>query len=230
MTFLYHFFHLAHSEFPLHVHTPGNRQIGGKERTEVQVFQNLMRWDRCSCNACWPDFGFHFRYAKPSCLGASIVLLKPVLAHRLGCLDKLRPIFLFGMHPSSHGALWSRAATSWYLKQDLDVGTKRGELWGWSCAVMPGLSPAHFRRWHRPSPSGRPWTGTWWCAATPACRPWRWRASSTPTPGSMSALPATPSARTPSPCTSKCNVRRTAGGCGAGRAAQGRGDAPVPRR
>ena len=43
MTFLYHFFHLAHSEFPLHVHTPGNRQIGGKERTEVQVFQNLMR-------------------------------------------------------------------------------------------------------------------------------------------------------------------------------------------
>lgn len=43
MTFLYHFFHLADLDFPLRVHTPGNRQIDGKERTGVQVFQTLMR-------------------------------------------------------------------------------------------------------------------------------------------------------------------------------------------
>lgn len=43
MTFLYRFFHLVHSDFPLCVRTPGNRQIDRKERTGVQVFQNLMR-------------------------------------------------------------------------------------------------------------------------------------------------------------------------------------------
>lgn len=130
------------------------------------------------------------------------------------------------MHPSSHSALRSLLASR-YLKRDSDIGPESRGLWGWSQTVMarsPG--PAQPRVWRCPSPPGRPWTGTWWCAAMPACRPWPWRASSTQTLGSISAPPATPSARTPSPCTSKCNVRKTVGRQGAGRAVQLPGPGP----
>ena len=49
------------------------------------------------------------------------------------------------MHPSYHGALWSLASTSWYLKQDLDL-PQRGESCeagrGQRCLVSAPLTSA----------------------------------------------------------------------------------------